>query len=60
MIQNFVKLVAFILFIIGASAVTSLTTGNCPATYDIAKANVTSDASVQSLVTLIYGGLYSS
>ena len=53
-------IVTFFLFLAPTLNVTSLTTSNCPSSYDFAAVNATADSSAESFVTLIYGGVYSS
>lgn len=50
---------ALLLLITEVLSVTTLTTSNCPTTYDFSAANSTSDSS-NSLANLIYGNLYSA
>lgn len=53
------KVVILLLLITGVLSVTSLTTSNCPTSYDFTSANATADSS-NSLPDLIYGNLYSA
>lgn len=52
------KLVTLLLLITEVLSVTTLTTSNCPTSYDFSSANSTSDSSL-TLANLIYGNLYS-
>lgn len=53
------ELVTLLLLITEVLSVTSLTTSNCPTSYDFASANITADSS-NTLANLIYGNLYSA